>query len=68
MGTSALPLALIHRSSWNRNSQKSISTNLHSLPLRERRMAYFPALELSAKHSIWEERVNIHCGEKHKPD
>jgi hypothetical protein len=29
-------------------------------------MAYFPALELLAKHRIWEERVNIHCGEMQK--
>jgi hypothetical protein len=64
VGTSALHLALIHRSSWNRISQKSISTNLHSLPLWERRMAYFPALVLSDKHKIWEERINIHCGER----
>jgi hypothetical protein len=31
-------------------------------------MAYFPALELIAKHKIWEERINIHCGERQKPD
>jgi hypothetical protein len=47
--------ALIHPSAWKGNSQKSISTILHSLPLRERRMTYFPALELIAKHKIWEQ-------------
>jgi hypothetical protein len=46
---------LIHRSAWKGNSQKSISTILDSLPLWERRMAYFPALELIAKHKISEE-------------
>ena len=51
----ALPYALIQRSAWNSNSQKSISPILHSLPLWERRMAYFPALELIAKHKIWEQ-------------
>ena len=35
------------------DSQKSGSTILHSLPLWERRMAYFPALEIIAKHKIW---------------
>jgi hypothetical protein len=29
-------------------------------------MAYFPALELLAKHKILEERVYIHCGEMQK--
>jgi hypothetical protein len=37
----ALSLALIHRSAWNRNSQKSISRNLHGLPRWKRMMAYF---------------------------
>jgi hypothetical protein len=44
--------ALIHRSAWKVKSQKSISKILHSLPLWERRMAYFFALELIAKHKI----------------
>ena len=30
-------------------------------------MAFFPALELLAKHKILEERVNIHCAEMQKP-
>ena len=47
--------ALIHRSAWKENSQKSISTILHGLPLWERRMAYFPALELVAKHKLLEQ-------------
>ena len=49
------------------DSRKSISTILHRQPLLERRIAYFPALELIAKHKIWEDRVNIHCGERQKP-
>jgi hypothetical protein len=41
---------VIHRSTWKVDSQKSISTIiLHSLPLWERRMGYFPTLELIAK-------------------
>jgi hypothetical protein len=40
---------------------------LHSLPLWERRMAYFPALELIAKHEKWEQGVNIHRSEWQKP-
>jgi hypothetical protein len=28
---------------------------LHGMPLWERRMAYFPALELIAQHKIWEQ-------------
>jgi hypothetical protein len=28
---------------------------LHSLPLWEQRMAYFPALEVIAKHKIWKQ-------------
>jgi predicted acetyltransferase len=47
-----------------RYSAQSISRNLHGLSLWEQRMAYSHALELIAKHKIWEERVNIHCGEK----
>jgi hypothetical protein len=47
--------ALIHRSAWKGYSRKSISTILHSLPLWERRMAYFPALELIAKHKTREQ-------------
>jgi hypothetical protein len=49
-----LDQTLIHRIAWKGNSPKSISTILHSLPPWERRMAYFPALELIAKHKIWE--------------
>jgi hypothetical protein len=30
-------------------------------------MAYFPALELIAKHEIWEQGVNIHRSERQKP-
>jgi hypothetical protein len=52
---SSSPFALIHRSAWKESSQKSISTILHGLPLCERRMAYFPALELVAKHKILEQ-------------
>jgi hypothetical protein len=37
------------------NSQKSNYSLLHSLLLWERRMAYFSALELIAKHKIWEQ-------------
>jgi hypothetical protein len=33
-------------------SPKSTYRMLHSLPLWERRMAYFPAMELIAKHKI----------------
>jgi hypothetical protein len=36
------------------NSPKSTYRMLHGMPLWERRMAYFPALELIAKHKIWE--------------
>jgi hypothetical protein len=43
------------------------TTILHGLPLWERRMAYFPALELIAKHKIWQQRINIHSGETQKP-
>jgi hypothetical protein len=51
----ALSLALIYRSAWKGNSPKSISMISHSLPLWERRMASFPALELIAQHKIWEQ-------------
>jgi hypothetical protein len=37
------------------NSQQVISTILHSPHLWERRMAHFSALELIAKHMIWEQ-------------
>jgi hypothetical protein len=40
---------------------------LYGMPLWERRMAYFPALELIAKHKIWEQRINIRCTERQKP-
>src|SRR5215212_9896126 len=42
----------IHRSAWKGNSQKSISTILHSLPLWEQRMAYFSILELKRKGTL----------------
>jgi hypothetical protein len=38
----------IHWSAWKGYSPKSISMISHSLPLWERRMASFPALELIA--------------------
>ena len=53
-GFDVLDQRLIHRIAWKGNSPKSISTIPHSLPPWERRMAYFPALELIAKHKIWE--------------
>ena len=37
---------LIHPSAWKGNSQKSTYRMLHSLPLWERRMAYFPPWSL----------------------
>ena len=49
------------------NSTKSISTILHSLPLWERRMTYFPALELIAQHKLLEQRLFMHCRERQKP-
>jgi hypothetical protein len=49
------------------NSQKSISTILHSQNLWERGMAQFPALELIAKHKIGEKLIDIHCGERNRP-
>ena len=60
-------LALIHPSAWKGNSQKSTYRMLYGMPLWERRMAYFPALELIAKHEIWEQGVNIHRSERQKP-
>jgi hypothetical protein len=45
----------IHPIAGKGNSQKSISTILHRLPLWERSMAYFSALELVARHTIWEQ-------------
>jgi hypothetical protein len=45
----------IHSTSWKVNSQKSTYRMLHSLPLWERRMAYFSILELIARHKIWEQ-------------
>jgi hypothetical protein len=41
---------------------------LYGMPLWERRMANFPALELIAKHEIWEQRIYIRCGERQKPE
>jgi hypothetical protein len=46
---------LIHRGAWKGNSQNSISTILHSLPLWKLRIVYFPALEVIAKHMILEQ-------------
>jgi hypothetical protein len=58
----------IHLSAWKGNSAKSISTIiLHSLPLWEQMIAYFPALELIAKHKICEQDIKIPCGERQKP-
>ena len=37
---------------------------LHSLPLWERRMAYFSILELIAKQKIWKQGINIRCSER----
>jgi hypothetical protein len=37
------------------NSRNSTYRILHRLPLWERRIAYFTALELIAKHKIWEQ-------------
>jgi hypothetical protein len=54
-------------SAWKWNSQKFTYRMLHSLPLWEQRMAYFHALELTAKHKIMEQRVYIHYGERQKP-
>jgi hypothetical protein len=51
--------ALIHRSAWKGNSQKSISRIVHGLPLWEQRMAYGPTLELIAKHKVWEQCSNV---------
>jgi hypothetical protein len=45
----------MHQSAWKGNSQKSTYRTLHSLPLWEQMMAYFYALELVAKHKIWQE-------------
>ena len=45
----------MHQSAWKGNSQKSTYRMLHSLPLWEQMMSYFYALELVAKHKIWQE-------------
>jgi hypothetical protein len=44
-----------HTSAWKGNSQKSTYRMLHSLPVLEQRIAYFPALELVAKLKIREQ-------------
>jgi hypothetical protein len=45
----------IHRIAWKGNSRNSTYRMLHSLPLWEQMMAYFPALELFDRHKIWEQ-------------
>jgi hypothetical protein len=40
---------------WKANPPNSTYRMLHSLPLWEQRMAYFPALGLIAQHKIWEQ-------------
>src|SRR5215213_11841445 len=55
------PLHLIHLSAQKRNSQRSTYRMLHSLPLWERRMTYFPPWSLLPStrygamniHSLW---------------